>query len=93
MKIKHLLLLCTVNLLLVEFIHILTAFYHPTISLILFTHSLIDASKINKYFKKLMGSIHVVKETVLTAEKKTRVNLVLPYLGSISIQTGTKLKK
>ena len=41
--IKHLPLLSTVNLPLVEFIHILTAFYHLPISLVLFTHSLIDA--------------------------------------------------
>ena len=39
-----------------------------------------------------MGNIHVVKGTTLTAEKKPLV-LVLPYLGSISLQTRTKLKK
>ena len=37
--------LSTVNLPLVEFIHILTAFYHLPVSLVLFTHSLIDACK------------------------------------------------
>ena len=37
-----------------------------------------------------MDNIHVVKETTLTVEKKPLV-LVLPYLGSISLQT--KLKK
>ena len=42
MKIKHLPPLPTVNLPLVQFIHILTAFYHLPISLVLFTHSLID---------------------------------------------------
>ena len=36
--------------------------------------------------------MHVVKETTLTVEKKPLV-LVLPYLGSISLQTRTKLKK
>ena len=41
--IKHLPLLFTINLPLVELIHILTAFYHLPISLVLFTHSLIDA--------------------------------------------------
>ena len=41
-KIKHLPPLSIVNLPLVEFIHILTAFYHLPISLVLFTHSLID---------------------------------------------------
>ena len=47
---------------------------------------------INKCFKKFMDSIHVVKETTQTVEKKPLV-LVLPYLGSISLQTRTKLKK
>ena len=39
-----------------------------------------------------MDNIHVVKETTLTIEKKSLV-LVLPYLGPISLQTRTKLKK
>ena len=39
-----------------------------------------------------MDNIHVVKETTLTVEKKSLV-LVLPYLGSISLQTSTKLKR
>ena len=39
-----------------------------------------------------MDNIHVVKDTTLTVEKKALV-LVLPYLGSISLQTSTKLKK
>ena len=39
-----------------------------------------------------MDNIHIVKETTLTVEKKPLV-LVLPYLGSISLQTRTKLKK
>ena len=43
MKIKYLPLLSTVNLPLVKFIHILTAFYHLPISFVLFTHSLVDA--------------------------------------------------
>ena len=47
---------------------------------------------INKYFKKFMDNIHVVKETTLTVEKKPLV-LVLPYLDSTSLQTRTKLKK
>ena len=46
---------------------------------------------INKCFKKFMDNIHVVKETTLTVEKKPLV-LVLPYLGSISLQFRTKLK-
>ena len=47
---------------------------------------------INNGFKKFMDNIHVVKQTTLTVEKKPLV-LVLPYLGSISLQTRTKLKK
>ena len=42
----------------------------------------------NKYFKRFMDDIHVVKETVLTVEKKLLV-LVLPSLGSVSLQTKT----
>ena len=37
-----------------------------------------------------MENIHLVKETTLTFEKKP-LALVLPYLGSISLQTRTKL--
>ena len=47
---------------------------------------------INKCFKKFLDNIHIVKETTLTVEKTSLV-LVLPYLGSISLQTRTKLKK
>ena len=47
---------------------------------------------INKCFKKFLDNMHIVKETTLTVEKKSLV-LVLPYLGSISLQTRTKLKK
>ena len=36
-----------------------------------------------------MDNIHVVKETTLAVEKKPLV-LVFPFLGSISIQIGTK---
>ena len=38
-----------------------------------------------------MDNIHVVKETTVTVKKP--LGLVLPYLGSISLQTRTKLKK
>ena len=44
-KINHLPLPSTVNLPLVEFIHILTAFYHLPISLVMSRHSLIAASE------------------------------------------------
>ena len=36
--------------------------------------------------------MHVVKEATLTVKKKPLV-LVIPYLGSVSLQTRTKLKK
>ena len=39
-----------------------------------------------------MDNVHVVKKTPLTNEKKPLV-LALLYLGSISLQTRTKLKK
>ena len=38
-----------------------------------------------------MDNMQAVKETTLTAEQK-RLVLVLSYLGSISLQTRTKLK-
>ena len=44
-KIKHLPPLFTINLPLVEFIHILIAFYHLSIRQVQFTHLLIDASE------------------------------------------------
>ena len=47
---------------------------------------------INKCFKKFMDNIRVVKETTLTVKKKSLV-LVYAYLGSIFLQTRTKLKK
>ena len=39
-----------------------------------------------------MDIILLVKETTITVEKKALV-IVVPYLGSISLQTMTKLKK
>ena len=39
-----------------------------------------------------MDNTHVVNETTLTVAKKPLV-LVLLYLGSVSLQTRTKLKK
>ena len=45
MEIKHLPLLCTVNLPSMEFVHILTAFYHLPLSLVLYTQLHIDASE------------------------------------------------
>ena len=37
-----------------------------------------------------MDNMHVVKETTLTVEKKP---LIIPSLGSITLQTSAKLKK
>ena len=42
---KYLPLLSPANLPLLEFIHVLTAFYHLTIGFVWYTHSLIDASE------------------------------------------------
>ena len=47
---------------------------------------------LNKSFQKFMDNVHVVKKTPLTNEKKPLV-LALLYLGSIPLQTRTKLKK
>ena len=47
---------------------------------------------INKYFKRVIDKIHVVKETALRVENKPLV-LVPQYLDSISLKTRTKLKK
>ena len=115
-KIKHLPPLSIVNLPLVEFIHILTAFYHLPISLVLFTRSLIDVSEyaqvglnytlnlfvLRQIFVKMatlkilqinvskdLWISYVVKETILTVEKKP-LALDLSYFGSISVQARTK---
>ena len=47
---------------------------------------------IDRCFKLLLNRIHILKEKVPTVEKKA-LRLVLPYLGSTSLQTRTKLQK
>ena len=47
---------------------------------------------INKCFKRFVDNIYIVKETNVIIEKEPLV-LVLPCLGSISLQIRTKLKK
>ena len=47
---------------------------------------------ITKCLKRFMDNIHIVKETTLTVEKKPLV-LFFPFIGSIPLQTRTKLKK
>ena len=47
-------------------------------------------SFLDKYFKKFLNNVHVVKENVPTVKKKHFL-LVLPYLGIISLQTRIKL--
>ena len=42
-------------------------------------------SFVNKCFKKFLDRLHIIKPTSATMEKKT-LHLVLPYLGSISLQ-------
>ena len=45
---------------------------------------------IGRCFKLLLNRIHILKEKVPTVEKK-HLRLVLPYLGTICLQTRTKL--
>ena len=115
MNIKHLPLLSTVNLPLVEFVHIFTIYLKVCVWYTLAYRCLRICSSWTKLhnelvclkeiflkngypenfinvLKKFMDNIHVVKETTLTVEKKPLV-LVLPYLGSISLQARTMLKK
>ena len=47
---------------------------------------------IDKYFKKFLDNIHLVKENVPTVQEK-RLLLVLPYLGVITLQSRTKLQQ
>ena len=47
---------------------------------------------IDRCFKLSLDRIHILKEKVPTFEKKP-LPLVLPYLGTISLQTRTKLQK
>ena len=45
---------------------------------------------IDKCFKLFLNSINILKEKVPTVKKKP-LRLILPYLGTISLQTRTKL--
>ena len=47
---------------------------------------------IDRCFKLFLNRIHILKENVPAVEKKP-LRLVLPYLGTISLQTRTKLRK
>ena len=47
---------------------------------------------IDRCFKLFFNRIHILKEKVPTVKKKL-LRLVLPYLGTISLQTRTKLQK
>ena len=47
---------------------------------------------IDRCFKLFLNRIHILKEKVPTVEKKP-LRLVLPYLGTISLQTRTNCKK
>ena len=67
-KIKHLQPFSTVKLPLVEFIHILTAFFHLPISLVLFTHSVIEQK-----WKNSLKSIFNCCALKLVFKKKTRL--------------------
>ena len=47
---------------------------------------------IDRWFRLFLNRILILKEKVPTDEKKP-LPLVLPYIGTISLQTGTKLQK
>ena len=47
---------------------------------------------IDRCFPLFLNRIHVLKEKVPAVEKKS-LRLVFPYLGTISMQTRTKLQK
>ena len=47
---------------------------------------------IDRCFKLFLNRIHILKEKVPTVEKKP-LQLVFPYLETISLQTKTKLQK
>ena len=47
---------------------------------------------IDKYFKKFLNHIHLVKESAPTVEKK-QLLLIFPYLGITSLQTRFKLQQ
>ena len=47
---------------------------------------------IDRCLKLLLNRIHILKEKVPKIEKKP-LHLVLPYLGTMSLQTRTKLQK
>ena len=47
---------------------------------------------IDRCFKLFLSRIHILKDKVPAVEKKP-LQLVLPYLGTVSLQTRTKLQK
>ena len=47
---------------------------------------------IDRYFRLFLNRIHILKEKVPTVEKKP-LQLVLPRLGTMSLQTRTKSQK
>ena len=56
------------------------------------TNNVFLENLIKKYSTRFTDNIHVDKETTLTVEKKP-LDLVLPCLGSISLQSRTLLNK
>ena len=48
-------------------------------------------SFIDNSFKKFLNNSHIVKPTLVTVEKKPLL-LILPYLGTISLQVRTKIR-
>ena len=86
---RYLPLPSTVNPPLVEFIHILTPFYHLSISLVMFTHAYrsfricYPQNFINICPKRFMDNLYVVKETTLAVEKKAFCTS--PYIPCFNI--------
>ena len=50
-------------------------------------------SLIEKCFKTFLDRLYLKRLQALTAEKKTFLTLVLPFLGELSLKTKTKLQK
>ena len=68
--------------------------FHPQLILLreIFQKNGYPENFIDRCFKLLLNRIYILKEKVPTVEKKP-LRLVLPHLGTISLQTRTKLQK
>ena len=62
------------------------------VSLSVFKNNGYPVNLINNCFKMFLDNVYRIQEKVTTVPKKT-LFLVLPYLGPLSLQTRTKLRK